>query len=80
MLVFEVINDTRTSREFFIQNAIGWALREYSKTDRDLVTALVADTPLQPLSRREALNWIAEHPIRIDKTAHSPSSTPGVNR
>jgi 3-methyladenine DNA glycosylase AlkD len=46
--------------EFFIRKAIGWALREYSKTDAAAVRAFVADheTTLSPLSKREALLWL----------------------
>ena len=32
-------------REFFVRKAIGWALREYSKTDADAVRAFVATPP-----------------------------------
>jgi 3-methyladenine DNA glycosylase AlkD len=49
------------SKEFFIQKAIGWALREYSKTDSNWVTAFVAKNPLAPLSKREALKWLEKH-------------------
>jgi 3-methyladenine DNA glycosylase AlkD len=47
-------------REFFIRKAIGWALREYSKTDADAVRRFVADhhDQLSPLSQREALKWL----------------------
>jgi 3-methyladenine DNA glycosylase AlkD len=47
-------------REFFIRKAIGWALREYSKTDPDAVETFVAhhETALSGLSRREALKVI----------------------
>ena len=47
-------------REFFVRKAIGWALREYSKTDAPAVRGFVhanADS-LSPLSRREALKWL----------------------
>ena len=44
--------------EFFIEKAIGWALREYSKHDATAVTAFVDTTDLAPLSRREALKWL----------------------
>ena len=45
--------------EFFIRKAIGWALREYSKTDPRGVRAFVESHPeLSPLSRREALRRI----------------------
>lgn len=47
-------------REFFIRKAIGWALREYSKTDAAAVIRFVAEHEgeLSPLSRREALLWL----------------------
>ena len=46
--------------EFFIRKAIGWALREYSKTDADAVRAFVAshEGTLSGLSKREALLWL----------------------
>jgi 3-methyladenine DNA glycosylase AlkD len=46
--------------EFYVRKAIGWALREYSKTDPDAVREYVADRgdELSPLSRREALKWL----------------------
>ncbi|GAB0493933.1 hypothetical protein MMPV_005220 [Pyropia vietnamensis] len=43
-------------REFFVAKAVGWALREYRRTDRGWVDAFVAAHPmLSPLARREAL-------------------------
>jgi len=46
-------------REFFIAKAIGWALREYSKTDAGAVREFVTTHPeLSPLSAREALKWL----------------------
>lgn len=47
-------------REFFIRKAIGWALREYSKTDGPAVRQFVADngSEFAGLSRREALLWL----------------------
>lgn len=46
--------------EFFIRKAIGWALREYSKTDAEAVRAFVAghEAELSGLSKREALLWL----------------------
>ncbi|MGI9601957.1 MAG: DNA alkylation repair protein [Acidimicrobiales bacterium] len=43
-------------KEFFIRKAIGWALREYAKTDPDAVRAFVAEhqSELSGLSQREA--------------------------
>ena len=46
-------------REFFVRKAIGWALREYSKTDAGAVRQFVATHPeLSALSAREALKWL----------------------
>lgn len=42
--------------EFFVRKAIGWALRQYARTDARAVLEFVQDHPeLSPLSRREAL-------------------------
>jgi 3-methyladenine DNA glycosylase AlkD len=43
------------SNEFFVQKAIGWALREYGKTNPAWVKRFVADNALASLSSREAL-------------------------
>ncbi|PWA06313.1 DNA alkylation repair protein [Flavobacterium laiguense] len=45
----------KMSTEFFIQKAIGWALREYAKTNPKAVRSFVAQTVLMPLSKKEAL-------------------------
>lgn len=46
------------SNEFFIQKAIGWALRDYSRFNPNGVEAYVNSTNLKPLSRREALRLL----------------------
>lgn len=46
------------SEEFFIQKAIGWALRNCSRFKPDWVLDFVARTALKPLSKREALRII----------------------
>jgi len=46
------------SKEFFVQKAIGWALREYSKTNPVWVKKFVQKNSLSPLSKREALKRI----------------------
>jgi len=48
----------KDSKEFFIRKAIGWALREYSKTNPDWVREFVDKTKLSGLSTREALKRI----------------------
>ncbi len=57
-LLSAYILNCRGSKEFFIQKAIGWALREYSKTNPEWVKKFVADNELAPLSKREALKRI----------------------
>lgn len=47
------------SREFFINKAIGWSLREYAKTDAEVVRRFVSSTDLHPLSMREAVKNLA---------------------
>lgn len=46
------------SNEFFIQKAIGWALRDYSRFNPNGVKEYVNSTNLKPLSQREALRNI----------------------
>lgn len=48
------IERTRQSPEFFLRKAIGWALREFARTDPGWVRDFLERTELSPLSRREA--------------------------
>lgn len=57
-LLTAIILQLKDSREFFIRKAIGWALREYSKTDPGFVIRFVQNHELSGLSRREALKWL----------------------
>lgn len=61
MLMGRIIMKLNDQTEFFTQKAIGWALREYSKTDRSSVINFVENNPLSKLSKREALKWIKNH-------------------
>lgn len=55
-LLTTVIEANQEDPEFFIRKAIGWALRDYARTDGDWVRTFVQAHPgLSPLSRREAL-------------------------
>lgn len=54
-LLEKAIRSNLGSSEFFINKAIGWALREYGKTNPDWVLAFVKKTTLDPLSHSEAL-------------------------
>ena len=58
-LLFNYILQLKDSEEFFIQKAAGWALREYSKTDWELIHDFLEEHPdLAPLTRREGLKWM----------------------
>lgn len=46
------------SKEFFLQKAIGWALREYSKTNRESVKQFISNHTLSKLSIREGSKYI----------------------
>jgi 3-methyladenine DNA glycosylase AlkD len=60
-LLCEIIHENLGSDEFFINKAIGWALRQYAWTDPKPVKKFVKATKdLHPLSRREALKNIGE--------------------
>lgn len=50
----------QSSTEFFIRKAIGWALREYAKTDSEAVKNFVLVNNLKPLSRKEALKNLSD--------------------
>lgn len=54
-LLFSICEKHKASKEFFIQKAIGWALRDYSRFNPKDVTEFVTKTDLKPLSKREAL-------------------------
>jgi 3-methyladenine DNA glycosylase AlkD len=58
VLLSKIINRLLGSKEFFINKAIGWILREYSKVNPIWVIDFVKKTPLNNMSRREALRLI----------------------
>ena len=57
-LLCDIIRENLGSQEFFINKAIGWALRQYSRVDPQGVRQFVAETPLNSLSAREAIKWL----------------------
>lgn len=57
MLQQAILRDQATP-EFFIQKAIGWALRQYSKTDPQWVQAFIAAHPLSKLAVREGSKYL----------------------
>ena len=52
------IEKVKGNKEFFIQKAIGWALRQQSKSDPQIVVKLVEELNLSGLAKREALRLI----------------------
>ena len=57
-LMHNFIGQLTDSNEFFIRKAIGWILREYSKTDAAFVIDYVEKYPMSGLSQREAMKWL----------------------
>ena len=54
----------RFTSEFFIRKAMGWALRQYAKTDPDWVRGWIAEqhTVMSQLAVREALKHLGPLP------------------
>jgi 3-methyladenine DNA glycosylase AlkD len=59
-LLCEIIRENLDSKEFFINKAIGWSLRQYARVDPKAVKKFVKSIPLHPLSRREAMKHLEE--------------------
>lgn len=59
-LLEKIIENNLNQKEFFINKAIGWSLREYSKTNPAWVRAFIADhkSDMSNLSIREASKYI----------------------
>lgn len=57
-LLGKIIDLNLGSQEFFINKAIGWALRDYSKTNPAWVRSYMASRQLSALSRREGSKYI----------------------
>ena len=57
-LLTYVIRSSLGSKEFFINKAIGWMLRNYSRVNPEWVLDFVEKTSLSNLSQREALRLI----------------------
>ncbi len=57
-LLSRIINSLEGSNEFFVNKAIGWVLREYSRINPKWVVDFVSKTNLDTLSRREALRLL----------------------
>ena len=58
ILLEKIIVESSNTDEFFINKAIGWALREYSKTDREWVREFIRQNTLKPLTIREGSKYL----------------------
>ena len=57
------INYLMHRKEFFVRKAIGWVLREYSRTDASFILNFVANHDLAALSKKEALRLINNNKV-----------------
>lgn len=57
-LLTELIEEFNSNKEFFIQKAIGWTLREYSKTNPVAVREYLGKGHIKGLALREASKYI----------------------
>lgn len=57
-LLYRYCRENADSKEFFIQKGIGWALREYSKTNPSSVKNFIERSSLSKLSIREGSKYI----------------------
>lgn len=56
--LFRYCKHLRKERDFFIRKAIGWMLREHSKTEPDRVKEFIETVELSPLSKREGIKYL----------------------
>ncbi len=62
-LLIQIIDFLKGKKEFFVKKAIGWALREYSKTNSKVVISYINKAELQALSEKEGLKYIHKHKL-----------------
>lgn len=53
-----VIRNNKEDNDFFIRKAIGWMLREYSKTNKEWVKVFISENELSKLSIKEASKYL----------------------
>jgi len=58
-LLTVAIESSMGDSDFFLRKAIGWALRDYARTDPAWVRSFAGTHELSPLSRREALRHLS---------------------
>lgn len=68
--LFDMLHPSIGEKDFFLRKAIGWALREYAKTEPQAVIDYVSRyrDQLSPLSKREALRIL----LKEDRLAAAP--------
>ena len=57
-LLYDYILREASSKEFFIQKASGWALRQYSRINPESVVAFIESHDLSNLTKHEGLRWL----------------------
>jgi 3-methyladenine DNA glycosylase AlkD len=57
-LLEKIILQNKDTKEFFKNKAIGWILRQYSKTNKEWVKRFIGNNSLHPLSVREGSKYL----------------------
>ncbi len=58
LLLKSLIQQFMPNKEFFIQKAIGWSLRQLSKTQPETVKQLISELDIKGLAQREASKYL----------------------
>jgi 3-methyladenine DNA glycosylase AlkD len=69
-LLYDCIRPSLGASEFFLRKGIGWALRQYARTDPAEVIRFVRrnEARLSPLTKREALKHVGRRNLRIQNS------------
>jgi 3-methyladenine DNA glycosylase AlkD len=59
-VLFENIKRQTKHPDFFVRKAIGWALRQYARTNAEAVLAFISATEMSPLSKKEAMKHLSK--------------------
>ncbi len=62
-LLFGFIRQIADSKEFFLQKAAGWALRQHSRVNPDRIISFIKNEKLAPLTKREGLRILKKKGI-----------------
>ncbi|MDM8534965.1 DNA alkylation repair protein [Clostridiaceae bacterium HSG29] len=61
--LFNAIEQLKVKNEFFIQKAIGWSLREYSKVKPKVINEYIINNELSNLATKEGLKWMKNNDL-----------------